>query len=97
MKAQTAGDLVRAREDLEEEGARLLGKLMFGFGRLEHALSMFLRSIENGKYLSGSTFHARLASFAQAVEEASQNRRLVRAPYDIWIEEPSACDKFVMI
>jgi hypothetical protein len=85
MKPQTVGDLVRAREELEEEGARLLGKLMFGFGRLEHALSLFLRSVENGKYLRESTFHARLASLAQAVEDAADNRRLARKPYDTWI------------
>jgi hypothetical protein len=58
---------------------------MFGFGRLEHGLSFFLRGVENGKYLGGGTFHARLASFAQAVEDAHRERGLARDPYDTWI------------
>lgn len=85
MKHQTLGDLIRLRAELEEEGARLLGKVMFAFGRLEHALALFLRNIENGKYLGGPTFHARLGCFEQAVEDAHLQGRLSRDPYETWI------------
>lgn len=85
MEILTGRDMARRRAELEETGANLLGKLMFAFGRLEHALSLAVRSVDDGKYLDGSTFHARLASLERAVDARHRERGLLREPYDSWI------------
>jgi hypothetical protein len=85
MDGLTAGDLWARRAHLEEAGAGLLGKLMFAFGRLEFNLGLFIRHIADGKYLAGSSFHARLESLAQAVEGGPHFEGFSKEPYVEWI------------
>jgi hypothetical protein len=81
----TAGELGLRREQLEEGGAMLLGRLMFAFGRLESNLGLFIRSVAGGKYLDGSTFHARLESLSEAVRAGPHGEGFSRKPYEAWI------------
>jgi hypothetical protein len=84
MEALSGFDMIRRREELEEAGATALGRLMFAFGRLEFQLGLAVRSIDNGKYLGASGFHARLESFERAINDRARNSNFRREPYDAW-------------
>lgn len=86
----TAGELWIRRTQLEDAGASLLGNLMFAFGRLEFNLGLFVRNIADGKYLDGSSFHARLASLSEAVKGGPHFEGFSREPYEDWIRRAHA-------
>lgn len=86
----TAGELWARQTQLEDEGAGLLGKLMFAFGRLEFNLGLFVRSIAGGKYLDGSGFHDRLTSLTKAVEGGLHYDGFSSEPYEVWINRAHA-------
>lgn len=86
----TAGELWARQTQLEAEGACLLGKLMFAFGRLEFNLGLYVRSIAGGKYLKGSSFSDRLESMAKAVDCGSHYDGFSSAPYEAWIRRAHA-------
>lgn len=92
MREWTGKEIMAARESLESGAAKLLGRMLFEFSRLDVSLGLCLVWVENGKNLEKLTkkveaegFAARLARLEKQVNKATASESEARAAYLQWI------------
>lgn len=93
----TAGQVLEAREQLEQSAATLLGKMLFEFSRLDVNLGLCVVWIDNGRRLEELTkqvadfsFHKKLDFLSQYVEGNLPKGSKRHTAYSEWIARAHA-------
>jgi hypothetical protein len=94
VHAETAGDLWRLKEQLEENASRHLGKFLFGFSRLEFVLALAIASVTRRMGGHGSpvvkkpgNFYANLDAFAGYIAGSADLDKEAKLAYAVWVTD----------